>query len=323
MMANMIQCILGGALAALAGAALAQGYPAKPVRFIVPFPPGGGTDLVARTVATKLTETKRWAIVIDNKPGAGGNLGIAEAVKSAPDGYTMVVGQTSNLAINPTLYRSLPYDPVRDLAPVVLMVSAPIILVTSDKRPFRSVADVVAAAKAKPGHLSYASPGNGTVAHLTAELFQRAAGIQLSHIPYKGASQAMTDLMGGQVDLYLSSVPSAIGQVKGGKLRALAVTGAKRSAELPEVPAIAESGYQGFEVTTWYGLLFPAGTPESIVKQMNGEVNQVLKQPDVRSRLAAEGGDVLGGTPGEFSALLKSDLARWGAIVKQSGAKVD
>jgi tripartite-type tricarboxylate transporter receptor subunit TctC len=185
------------------------------------------------------------------------------------------------------------------------------------------VAEVVAAAKAKPGQLSYASPGNGTVAHLTAELFQRAAGIQLTHIPYKGAAQALTDLMGGQVDLYLSSVPSAIGQIKGGKLRALAVTGAKRSAELPEVPAIAESGYQGFEVTTWYGLLFPAGTPEAIVKLMSGEVNQVLKQPDVRAKLQAEGGDVLGGTPGEFSALLKRDLARWGEIVKQSGAKVD
>jgi tripartite-type tricarboxylate transporter receptor subunit TctC len=161
------------------------------------------------------------------------------------------------------------------------------------------------------------------VAHLTAELFQRVAGIQLTHIPYKGASQAMTDLMGGQVDLYLSSVPSAIGQIKGGKIRALAVTGAKRSGELPEVPAIAESGYRGFDVTTWYGLLFPAGTPEAVVKQMNAEVNQVLKQPEVRARLEGEGGDVLGGTPGEFAVRLKADLARWGAIVKQSGAKVD
>jgi tripartite-type tricarboxylate transporter receptor subunit TctC len=319
----MLHVFVGGIIALLAGTAAAQGYPAKPIRFIVPFPPGGGTDIVARTVATKLTETKKWAIVLENKPGAGGNLGIEQAVKSPPDGYTMVIGQTSNLAINPTLHRNLSYDPLRDLAPVALMVSAPIILVTSDKRPFKSVAEVVAAAKAKPGQLSYASPGNGTVAHLTAELFQRAAGIQLSHIPYKGASQAMTDLMGGQVDLYLSSVPSAIAQIKGGKLRALAVTGAKRSAELPEVPAIAESDYKGFEVTTWYGLLLPAGTPEPIVKLLNGEVNQVLRLPEVRSRLAAEGGDVLGGTPGEFAAVLKADLARWGGIVKQSGAKVD
>jgi tripartite-type tricarboxylate transporter receptor subunit TctC len=319
----MLRVILVGVLAVLAGSAVAQGYPAKPIRFIVPFPPGGGTDIVARTVAAKLTETKKWAMVLENKPGAGGNLGIEQAVKSPPDGYTVVIGQTSNLAINPTLHRNLSYDPVRDLAPVALMVSAPVILVTSDKRPFKSVAEVVAAAKAKPGQLSYATPGNGTVAHLTAELFQRAAGIQLSHIPYKGASQAMTDLMGGQVDLYLSSVPSAIGQIKGGKLRALAVTGAKRSAELPEVPAIAESGYQGFDVTTWYGLLVPAGTPQTVVKLLNNEVNQVLRQPDVRSRLTAEGGDVLGGTPAEFAAVLKADLARWGGIVKESGAKVD
>jgi tripartite-type tricarboxylate transporter receptor subunit TctC len=274
-------------------------------------------------VAAKLTQTKKWAFAIENKPGAGGNLGIEQAARSAPDGYTMVIGQTSNLAINPTLYAKLPYDPVKDLAPVALMVSAPIILVTSDKRPYKSVAEVVAAARANPGQLSYGSPGNGTVAHLTAELFQRAAGIQLTHIPYKGAAQAMTDLMGGQVDLYLSSVPSAISQIKGGKLRPLAVTGAKRSAELPEVPAVAESGYKGFEVTTWYGLLFPAGTPEPVVKLMNGEVNRVLGLADVRARLAAEGGEVLGGTPGEFAAVLKADLARWGGIVRQSGAKVD
>jgi tripartite-type tricarboxylate transporter receptor subunit TctC len=319
----MLRFILAGVLAAAADAAVAQDYPAKPIRFIVPFTPGGGTDIVARTVAAKLTETKKWAFAIENKPGAGGNLGIEQAVRSAPDGYTMVIGQTSNLAINPTLYRKLPYDPIKDLAPVALMVSAPIIVVTSDKRPYRSVADVVAAARAQPGQLSYGSPGNGTVAHLTAELFQRAAGIRLTHIPYKGAAQAMTDLMGGQVDLYLSSVPSAISQIKGGKMRALAVTGAKRSAELPGVPAVAESGYKGFEVTTWYGLLFPAGTPDPIVRLMNGEVNRVLELADVRARLAAEGGEVLGGTAGEFAAVLKADLARWGEIVKQSGAKVD
>jgi tripartite-type tricarboxylate transporter receptor subunit TctC len=319
----MLRFILAGVLAAAADAAVAQDYPAKPIRFIVPFTPGGGTDIVARTVAAKLTETKKWAFAIENKPGAGGNLGIEQAVRSAPDGYTMVIGQTSNLAINPTLYRKLPYDPIKDLAPVALMVSAPIIVVTSDKRPYRSVADVVAAARAQPGQLSYGSPGNGTVAHLTAELFQRAAGIRLTHIPYKGAAQAMTDLMGGQVDLYLSSVPSAISQIKGGKMRALAVTGAKRSAELPGVPAVAESGYKGFEVATWYGLLFPAGTPDPIVRLMNGEVNRVLELADVRARLAAEGGEVLGGTAGEFAAVLKADLARWGEIVKQSGAKVD
>jgi tripartite-type tricarboxylate transporter receptor subunit TctC len=198
------------------------------------------------------------------------------------------------------------------------------VLVAPEKTPYKSLGDALAAAKAKPGTVTYGSPGNGTVAHLTAELLQRTADVKLTHVPYKGASQALTDLMGGQIDLYLSSVPSALSQIKGGgKLRPLAVTGAKRSAQLPQVPTIAESGYQGFDVTTWYGLLFPAGTPEPIVKRMNEEVNRVLKLGDVREKLAAEGGDALGGTPEQFAALLKADLARWGQIVRQSGAKVD
>jgi tripartite-type tricarboxylate transporter receptor subunit TctC len=197
------------------------------------------------------------------------------------------------------------------------------VLVAPEKTPYKSLGDAIAAAKARPGTVSYGSPGNGTVAHLTAELLQRTADVKFTHIPYKGASQAMTDLMGGQIDLYLSSVPSALSQIKGGKLRPLAVTGAQRSAQLAQVPTIAESGYQGFDVTTWYGLLYPAGTPEPIVKRMNEEVNRALKAGDVRERLAAEGGDALGGTPEQFASLLKADLARWGQIVKQSGAKVD
>jgi tripartite-type tricarboxylate transporter receptor subunit TctC len=319
----MLRFIMGGVLAVLAGAASAQGYPAKPIHFIVPFPPGGGTDIIARTVAARLSESNKWVIVLENKPGAGGNLGLDQAAKSPADGYTMVIGQTSNLAINPTLYSKLPYDPVRDFRPVALLASSPIVLVAPEKTPYKSLGDAIAAAKARPGTVSYGSPGNGTVAHLTAELLQRTADVKFTHIPYKGASQAMTDLMGGQIDLYLSSVPSALSQIKGGKLRPLAVTGAKRSAQLAQVPTIAESGYQGFDVTTWYGLLYPAGTPEPIVKRMNEEVNRALKAGDVRERLAAEGGDALGGTPEQFASLLKADLARWGQIVKQSGAKVD
>jgi tripartite-type tricarboxylate transporter receptor subunit TctC len=319
----MLRFILGGAFAVLAGAAAAQGYPAKPIHFIVPFPPGGGTDIIARTVAARLSEANKWVIVIENKPGAGGNLGLDQAAKSPADGYTMVIGQTSNLAINPTLYSKLPYDPVKDFNPVALLASSPIVLVAPEKTPYKSLGEAMGAAKAKPGTVTYGSPGNGTVAHLTAELLQRTADVKLTHVPYKGASQALTDLMGGQIDLYLSSVPSALGQIKGGKLRPLAVTGAKRSAQLPQVPTIAESGYKGFDVTTWYGLLYPAGTPEPIVKRMNEEVNRVLNAGDVREKLATEGGDALGGTPEQFAALLKADLARWGQIVKQSGAKVD
>jgi len=309
--------------AAVSAPAAAQTYPAKPIHLIVPFTPGGGTDLFSRAIANQLTEKLKWTLVVDNKPGAGGNLGIDAAAKSPADGYTMVMGQTSNLAVNPTLYPKLPYDPLKDLVPVVLVASAPIIIVVNDKSPYRSLADVVAAAKAKPGRISLASPGNGTVAHLSAELLQRAAGMELIHIPYKGAAPALTDLMGGQVDLYASSVSSAIGQLKGGKVRALAVTSAKRSPALPEVPTVAESGYPGFDADTWYGLLMPAGTPQAIVQRVNAEVNKLLALPELRQRIGAEGGEALGGTEERFTALLKADLAKWGNAVRQSGAKVD
>jgi tripartite-type tricarboxylate transporter receptor subunit TctC len=310
-------------LAALAGPAAAQTYPAKPIHLIVPFPPGGGTDLFSRTIASGLAETLKWTIVVDNKPGAGGNLGVDAAAKSPADGYTMVMGQTSDLAVNPTLYRKLPYDPVKDLAPVVLVASAPIILVTAGSSPFRSLGDVVAAAKQKPARLTLATPGNGTVAHLTGVMLQRAAGIELVHVPYKGAAQALPDLIGGQVDLYSSSVSSVIGQINGGKVRAIAVASAKRSPALPAVPTVAESGYPGFDADSWYGLLMPAGTPPAIVQRVNAEVNKVLAIPKVRERIGAEGGEALGGTPERFSALLKADLAKWGNAVRQSGAKVD
>jgi tripartite-type tricarboxylate transporter receptor subunit TctC len=310
-------------LAALAGAAAAQTYPAKPIHLIVPFPPGGGTDLFSRTIASGLAETLKWTIVVDNKPGAGGNLGVDAAAKSPADGYTMVMGQTSDLAVNPTLYRKLPYDPVKDLAPVVLVASAPIILVTAGSSPFRSLGDVVAAAKQKPARLTLATPGNGTVAHLTGVMLQRAAGIELVQVPYKGAAQALPDLIGGQVDLYSSSVSSVIGQINGGKVRAIAVASAKRSPALPAVPTVAESGYPGFDADSWYGLLMPAGTPPAIVQRVNAEVNKVLAIPKVRERIGAEGGEALGGTPERFSALLKADLAKWGNAVRQSGAKVD
>jgi tripartite-type tricarboxylate transporter receptor subunit TctC len=310
--------------AGFAGAAFAQGdYPNKPIKFIVPFPPGGGTDLFARAIGNKLAENLKWVIVVENKPGAGGNLGVDQVAKSPADGYTVVMGQTSNLAINPTLYPKLPYDSLKDLTPVVLVASAPLVLVTSSSSPYKSLAEIVAAAKAKPGKVTFASPGNGTVAHLTGELFQRAAGIKLEHVPYKGSSQALTDLMGGQTDLFMASIPTAISHIKGGKLRAIAVSSAKRAAELSNVPTIAESGYKDFDATTWFGLLVPARTPAAIVTRLNTEVNKVLTIPDVRKKLETEGGEVLGGSPEEFAALLKAEHARWGKVVKDSGAKVD
>jgi tripartite-type tricarboxylate transporter receptor subunit TctC len=315
--------LLAAVLIAFAAPIAAQTYPAKPIHLIVPFPPGGGTDLFSRAIAAKLSETLNWTIVVDNKPGAGGNLGVDAATKSAPDGYTMVMGQTSDLAVNPTLYRKLPYDPIRDLVPVVLVASAPIILVAADKSPYRSLAEVVAAAKARPARLTLATPGNGTVAHLTGVMLQRAAGMELVHVPYKGAAQALPDLLGGQVDLYSSSVSSVIGQIKGGKVRAIAVASAKRSPALPDVPTVAESGYAGFDADSWYGLLMPAGTSHAIVQLVNVQVNKLLVLPDLRERIGAEGGEALGGTPERFAALLKTDLAKWGNAVRESGAKVD
>ncbi|HLQ00837.1 MAG TPA: tripartite tricarboxylate transporter substrate binding protein [Burkholderiales bacterium] len=319
----MRQALAALALVALATAAPAQDYPAKPIRLIVPFPPGGGTDIAARTVANKLSETVKWTFVVENKPGAGGNLGVEQAVKSPADGYTLVIGQTSNLAINPTLYAKLPYDPLKDLSPVALIVSAPVVFVVATNSPYKSLGDLVAAAKRDPGAVSFASPGNGTVSHLAGEFLQRSAGVKFTHVPYKGAAQAMTDLLGGQVQSFMSSVPSALAQIRGGRLRAIAVTSAKRAAQMPDVPTIAESGYPGFEAITWYGLLAPAGTPVVIIARLNAELNRVLETPDVRERLATEGGEVLGGSPERFASLLKADQAKWGRVVKESGAKVD
>jgi tripartite-type tricarboxylate transporter receptor subunit TctC len=311
------------ALALFAGAAMAQAYPVKPIRLIVPFPPGGGTDIAARTIANKLSESVKWTFVVENKPGAGGNLGVEQAVKSPADGYTLVIGQTSNLAINPTLYAKLPYDPLKDLNPVALIVSAPVVLVVALNSRYASLGDLLAAAKTDPGAVTFASPGNGTVSHLTGELLQRAAGVKLTHVPYKGASQALTDTLGGQVQSFMSSVPSAISQIRGGRLRAIAVTSAKRARELPEVPTIAESGYKGFEASTWYGLLSPAGTPVTVIARLNVEVNRLLKTAEVRERLAAEGGEVLGGSPEQFALFLKAEHAKWGRVVQESGARAE
>src|SRR5260370_1772155 len=320
---RVLAAVLSLALALFAGAATAQGYPAKPIRMIVPFPPGGGTDIAARTIANKLSDSVKWIFVVENKPGAGGNLGVEQAVKSPADGYTLVIGQTSNLAINPTLYLKLPYDPLKELSPVVLIVSAPVVFVVAANSRYASLGDLLAAAKTDPGGVTFASPGNGTVSHLTGELLQRAAGVKLTHVPYKGASQALTDTLGGQVQSFMSSVPSALSQIRAGRLRAIAVTSAKRAQELPEVPTIAESGYRGFEASTWYGLLAPAGTPMTIIARLSVEVNRLLKTAEVRTILAAQGRAGLGGSPEQFASFLKAEHAKWGRLVRESGARAE
>ncbi|MBK6648810.1 MAG: tripartite tricarboxylate transporter substrate binding protein [Betaproteobacteria bacterium] len=301
----------------------AQTYPAKAIKLIVPFPPGGGTDIIAREVANKVATQQGWTIVIENKPGSGGNLGVDVAAKAAPDGYTLVIGQTSNLAINATLYPKLPYKPETDLTPVGLVASAPLAIVVANDSPLKNLADLVAAAKAKPDALNYASSGSGTVAHLAVEQFQKASNIRLTHVPYKGATQGLTDLIGGQIQAYASSIPTLIGQIRNGKLRALAVTSSKRSDDLPQVPTIAESGYKGFDAVTWFGIAGPANLPKETVTKLNAAFNKAVETPEVVQKLGAQGADVLSGSPEKFGELIRTDLARWAPLVKAAGAKVD
>jgi tripartite-type tricarboxylate transporter receptor subunit TctC len=305
-----------------AATAVAQDYPTKPIKLIVPFPPAGGTDIMSRVVAQKLAENTKWTVVIDNRAGAGGNIGVDATAKSAPDGYTLVMGQTSNLAINPSLFKSLPYDPLKDLAPIVLVGSGPIAIAVRNDAPYKTLPDLVAAAKAKPGAITMASPGNGTVAHLSGVRLMQATGAKFEHIPYKGAAAAIPDLLGGNVDFYVSSVPSVQSQVAAGRLRLLATTGAKRSPIVPNVPTAGES-YKGFQAVTWFGILAPAGTPKPILERLNAEINKVIKDPAVRKAIEGEGGEVIGGTAEEFAAYMRSELAMWSTLVKESGAKVD
>jgi tripartite-type tricarboxylate transporter receptor subunit TctC len=314
----------GLAIAAFATASMGDPtYPSKSIRMIVPFTPGGGTDTLARIVGNKLAESMKVSVMIENRPGAGGNIGTDAAAKSPPDGYTIVMSVTSILAINPSLYSKLPYNAARDLTPVSTIATSPLVIVTAENSPYKTIADVIATAKAKPGTVTFGTPGNGTIAHMSGELLQRAAGIKMQHVPYKGAAQALADLMGGQISLYFATAPAVASHIKGGKLRAVAVTSAKRSEDLPSIPTVSESGYQGFDATTWFGFLAPAGTPAPIITRLNTEINRALKTQEVRDKFRAEGSDILGGTPEEFAALLKADLVKWGQVVKESGARLD
>ena len=298
-------------------------YPAKPIRVIVPFPAGGGTDIIAREVTNTVAKSTGWIFVVDNKPGSGGNLGVDAAAKAPADGYTIVLGQTSNLAINPSLYERLPYDPLKDLAPISMVASAPLVLVTHVNSPYHTLKEVIAAAKAKPGALNFASPGNCTVAHLGSELLQSTAKVKFTHVPYKGAAQAVNDLMGGQVDLYMASVPTLLGHIKSNRMRPLAVTAPKRLPDLPQVPTVAELGYPGFDTATWFGFLAPAATPKDIVARLNAEFNKALKAPALAAKLNEQGASVLSGTPEAFGSLIKQDIGRWASVIKTSGVKLD
>ena len=303
-------------------AAQAQDYPARPVRVVVPFPPGGGTDIVARLVTQKLGERLGANFVIDNRSGAGGTIGTEIVAKSPPDGYTLAVVSGSH-AINPSLYRKLGYDAARDFAPVTLIVSGPGLLVVHPSVPAKTVKELIAVAKARPGQLHYASAGNGTPPHLAAELFKTMTGVNMVHVPYKGNTFAFTDLVAGQVSVSFPTIPSALPLVRSGRLRALAVTSARRSAVLPDVPTIAESGVPGYDSASWFGMLAPAGTPAAITTKLQQETARILQLPDIRKRFLDQGLDPVGDTPQEFAAFIGVEIAKWSKVVAASGARVD
>jgi len=317
----------GLALVVLSTAAMtvhAQAYPAKPIRLIVPFPPGGGTDLVARAIAPKLMETGGIQLLIDNRAGGGTVLGAELAARSAPDGYTIFLGTNTSHAINPTLLPKLPYDALKDFAPITRIALIPYILVVHPSLPARSVKELVALAKARPGELNFASSGSGTPGHLAGIMLNEAAGINMVHIPYKGAAPAVTDLMAGRVHLMFDNLASALPNVKAGKLRALAVTTLQRSTFLPDLPTLDEAGLKGFDMTTWWGIMAPAKTPDAVVQRLNAEIFKALELPDVKERLRAIGSETPAvRTPGAFSAFVAAELKTYGELVKRSGAKPD
>jgi tripartite-type tricarboxylate transporter receptor subunit TctC len=313
-----------GALAALlATVALAQPYPSKPIRIVVPFPAGGTTDVLARAVAQKLTESLGQATVVDNRPGAGGNIGAELVAKSPPDGYTLLMGTVGTHAINPGLYPKMPYDHVKDFSPVILVAGVPNVLVVNPALPFNSVKELIAYAKANPGKLNFASSGNGTSIHLSGELFRTMADVQIMHVPYKGSSPALQDLVGGQVQIMFDNLPSSLALIKAGKLKALAVTSLARAAALPDVPTLAESGLPGFEASSWFGLLAPAGTPQPVIAKLNADVAKWLASPEAKEKLLAQGAIAAGGTPEDFAKHIAAETAKWQKVVKDSGAKID
>ena len=317
---RLMAILLLACLPVMAGAQSA--YPNKPIRMIVPYPPGGPTDVLGRIVAQKLSESLGQQLVVENRPGASGMIGSEIVAKAAPDGYTLLTNASIHV-INPSLYPKMSFDALRDFAPVSLIAQVPLILVVNPALPAKSVPELIALGKAQPNLLNFGSSGNAAAPHLAGESFKIATGVRMQHVPYKGSAPALTDLIGGQVQLIFDSMPSAMPHVKSGKIRALAVTTAKRSPTVPDLPTIAESGAPGFDISTWYGVWAPVGTPKDIVNKVAAEMAKALQQPAVRERLAALGAEPVGNTPEEFAAYCQSELAKWSKIVRESGAKAD
>jgi tripartite-type tricarboxylate transporter receptor subunit TctC len=308
---------------AMANPVWSQAYPARPLRLIVPFPPGGSTDIYARILAPQLAEALHQQVVVDNRSGAGGALGAELAAKASPDGYTIWLGQTNNLVIGPILRAKNAYDPVRDFAPITLLMKAPQVMVVNVDSPMSTIKDLIAAAKKAPGKLTSGSAGVGSSGHINGELFNQSAGVSIVHVPYKGGSPAMIDLRGGRISYVATSLASAAQSLKEGKIKALATTGRNRARMLPDVPTVAESGVPGYELTSWHGMLAPAHAPRDIVLRLNKEIVAVLGTPVVQKLLLAEGGDITPSTPEEFSAFLRSEIAKWSKVIKQAGITAD
>lgn len=306
----------------LCGHALAQSYPAKPIRLIVPYAPGGGVDIVARTVGQELGKRINQSIVVENRTGAGGNIGSEAVAKAPPDGYTLLMASPAN-TINSSLYTKMPYDPMRDLTPIALIASVPTVLLANRSLPVQNVKQLIALAKARPGALTYGSGGSGTTEHLAGEMFKSLAGIDMLHVPYKGGAQVLTDLLGGQIALMFVNQVFALPHVKAGKVKALGVASGERSAALPDVPTFAEAGFADFKVSVWWGVMGPAGLPKDIVVQLNREIVAALASSEMKERLQSLSARPIGGTPDQFAAFFAEETARWARVVKGSGAKVD
>jgi len=308
---------------AIAGTAGAQSYPSKPIRLVAPSTPGDAPDVIARMVADKLSAALGQQVIVDNRPGAGGVVGSEVVAKSAPDGYTLIMGNAGSHGINAAVYSKLPYDIQRDFAPVTQVAIAPNIFVVNPGIPAKTIPEFIAYAKGRPGQLAYASGGNGSSAHMSMELFKAMAGIDMIHVPYKGSSPALTDVVAGQVAVMSVNMPPAVPLVKAGKLRALAVTTRSRSPLMPEVPTVAESGLAGYETVAWFGVLAPAGTPKEIVNRLSIEIAKIARSPEMRERLTSLGAEPVGGTPEEFAAVIAGDIAKWTTLAKSVGIKVD
>jgi tripartite-type tricarboxylate transporter receptor subunit TctC len=312
-----------GALALAPFAAQAQAFPSKALTIVVPFSAGGTTDILARVVGQYMAKDLGQPVIIDNRAGAGGNIGAQMVARAAPDGYTLLMGTVGTHAINQSLYKKMPFDPIKDFAPITRVALVPNLLVANPSQPFKTVKELIAYAKANPGKVSFASSGSGTSIHLSGEMFQQMAGVEMQHIPYKGSAPALTDLLGGQTAIMFDNMPSVISHVRAGKLRPIAVTTPTRSPALPDVPTIAESGVPGYSATSWFGILAPASTPAPVIAKLNASILKALADPEVRKKLAEQGAEPHGEKPEQFAEFIRSETAKWGQTVKVSGATAD